>query len=171
MSGKWLFVGAFGLALVLNPYLACSNSSGDFNYSEAELKEATLGTWQGSADLDGETVEFSFVLEQASGTSKTQAISAPKPRPECMSRSFVKPAGACWATTTMPVIGTLTSVNPALNGAFDGEVEAGKDLGPVTLSLRLEDGKQLSGAIEKQSLSDGRITSKVQIGTFSLLRP
>ena len=35
------------------------------------------------------------------------------------------------------------TVNPALNGAVDGEVHAGKDLGPVDLSLRLEDGKQL----------------------------
>ena len=171
MSQRWLLLAAFGLALMANPYLACSHSNGDFNYSESDLKEATLGTWQGSADVDGETVEFSLVLEQASAPAKTQSVAAPKVQPECISRSFVKPAGACWVTTTMPVIGTLTSVNPALNGAFDGEVAAGKDLSPANLSLRLEDGKQLSGAIEKQSLNDGRITSKVQIGTFSLTRP
>jgi hypothetical protein len=171
MSKKWLLLGVLGLALVVNPYLACSSSSEEFSYSESDLKAATLGTWLGTADIDGETVEFSLVLEQASAKSKTQSLSAPKAQPQCSSRSFVKPAAACYVTSSMPVMGTLTSVNPALNGAVDGEVYAGKDLTPTDLSLRLEDGKQFSGMIEKQTLSDGSITSKVQLGTFSLSRP
>jgi hypothetical protein len=172
MSKKWLLLGVFGLALVANPYLACSNSNEtEFSYSEADMKDAVLGTWQGTAEMDGETVEFSLVLEQASTKSKTQGLSAPKAQPQCTSRSFVKPAGACYVTSSMTLMGTLTSVNPALNGAVDGEVYAGKDLGPADLSLRLEDGKQLAGVIEKQALSDGSITSKVQLGTFALTRP
>jgi len=112
------------------------------------------------------------VLEQASNKSKTQSLSAPKVQPQCTSRSFVKPAGACFVSSSMPLSGTLTSVNPALNGVVDGEVSVeGRDLVRAHLALRLEDGKQLSGAIEKQSLSDGAITSTLQVGTFSLSRP
>jgi hypothetical protein len=168
---KWLLMGVFGLALVVNPYLGCSSNGQDFSYSEADLKDATLGTWQGSAEIDGEQVEFSLVLEQASAKSKTQSLSAPKVQPQCATRSFVKPAGACASLSEMPVVGTLTSVNPELNGAVDGVVHAYQNLSPADLSLRLEDGKQLTGMVEKQSLSDGRITSKVELGTFSLSRP
>lgn len=172
MNRKWLLFGIFGLALVINPYLACSSNEDGFSFSESDLKAAVLGTWQGTAELDGETVEFALVLEQASAKSKAQSLSAPKVQPQCGARSFVKPAGACISSTTMPVSGTLTSVNPALNGVVDGEVNIlGNLLSLAELALRLEDGTVLSGAIEQQSLSDGSITSKVQLGTFSLSRP
>lgn len=172
MSKKWLLLGVFGLALVVNPYLACSSNEDGFSFSESDLKAAVLGTWQGTADLDGETVEFSLVLDQASAKSKTQNLSGPKVQPQCGARSFVKPAGACTSNTTMPVSGTLTSVNPALNGGVDGEVNiSGNILSLAELALRLEDGTVLSGAIEKQSISDGLVSKSRQIGTFSLTRP
>jgi hypothetical protein len=172
MSKHWLVLAVFGLALVVNPYLACSNSNeSDFSYSEADMKDAVLGAWQGTADVDGETVEFSLLLEQASAESKTQSISAPKVQPQCSSRSFVKPAGACIALSQMPLVGSLTSVNPALNGAVDGDVMAFKDLDHVELSLRLEDGAQLAGTLEKETVADGRILRPQQVGTFSLSRP
>jgi hypothetical protein len=170
MSKKWLLLGVFGLALVVNPYLACSSNEDGFAFSESDLKAAVLGTWQGTADIDGETVEFSLVLDQAS--AKSQTLSAPKVQPQCGARSFVKPAGACTSSTTMPVSGTLISVNPALNGAVDGEVNIlGNLLTAVDLSLRLEDGTVLSGAIENQSISEGLVSKSRQIGTFSLSRP
>jgi hypothetical protein len=172
MTKKWLVLSAFGLALLVNPYLACSNSNeNEFSYSEADMKDAVLGTWQGTADIDGETLEFSLVLEQASAKSKTQSVSAPKVQPQCSSRSFVKPAAACEALSQMPIVGTLTSVNPALNGAVDGDVLAYQNLDRVELSLRLEDGTQLSGMLETQALADGRILKPEQVGTFSLSRP
>jgi hypothetical protein len=172
MNKKWLLFGAFGLALVVNPYLACSSNEDGFAFSESDLKAAVLGAWQGTADLDGETVEFSLVLEQASAKSKTQSLSPPKVQPQCGVRSFVKPAGACSSSTTMPVSGTLTSVHPALNGVVDGEVNIlGNLLTVVDLSLRLEDGTVLGGAIENQAISDGLVSKSRQIGTFSLSRP
>ena len=174
MSKKWLLLGVFGVALVINPYLACSSSNEEeFSFSESDLKDAVLGTWQGTADIAGETVAFSLVLEQASAKSKTQSLSAPEVQPQCGSRSFVKPAGACIAATTMPLSGTLTSVNPALNGVVDGEVNIlGNDLRAADLVLRLEDGTQLNGVIEKQAISDGLVVgSQQELGTFSLTRP
>jgi len=172
MLKNLVVLGSFGLALLMNPYLACSNSrESEFSYSEADMKGAVLGAWQGAADIDGESVEFSLVLEQASAKSKTQTIRAPQAQPQCSSRSFVKPAGACFVTSRMPLSGTLTSVNPALNGVVEGEVWSGIDLDPAQLSLRLEDGTQLDGEVKGQALSDGSISKKEQVGTFSLSRP
>lgn len=173
MIGKrWLLLGAFGVALVVNPYLACSSNEGesDFNYSEDEMKRAVLGTWQGSAVLDGETIPFSLVLEQATSRSKTQGVGAPGVHPQCASRSFVKPAAACASITSMPVIGTLTSVNPELNGAVDGTFMAGRNLGAVNLDLRVDGGAVLTGIVEGDALSDGRLQSDTA-GSFSLQRP
>ncbi len=173
MNGKkWLLLGVFGLALVVNPYLGCSHSGeSDFTYAESDMKDAVLGTWQGSAEIDGETVPFSLVLEQASGKSKTQSISAPKVQPQCGSRSFVKAAAACLSLSDMPVIGTLSSENPAFNGAVEGHVQAFRTLAAAPLTLQLEDGKVLSGTIEKQALSEGRIAATAEVGTFSMARP
>jgi hypothetical protein len=171
MTKKWLLLGVFGLAFVMNPYLACSNAGeSEFSYSEADMKEAALGSWEGSAEIDGESVDFSLLLEQASAKSKTQSVSAPKVQPQCASRSFVKPAGACLTMSELLVVGTLTSVNPALNGPVDGSVVAYKDLGPAELTLHLENGTRLEGRIEKQSLSEGQISAQ-QSGPFSLSRP
>jgi hypothetical protein len=171
MNKKWLLLGVFGLALVVNPYLACSSKEDDFDYTESEMKQAVLGEWVGTAELDGESADFTLSLQQASAKSKTQSVSAPKAQPQCGSRSFVKPAAACFSTSSMPIVGTITSVNPALNGVVDGEVWAGASLDPANFSIRLEDGKQLSGMLKQGTLSDGTINDKVTIGEFSLTRP
>ncbi len=170
MKGKkWLLLGVFGGALVVNPYLACSHSGeSDFTYAEADMKDAMLGTWQGNAEVDGESVAFSLVLEQASRKSKS--IAAPKLQPQCGSRSFVKPAAACVSLSDMPVIGTLSSENPAFDGAVEGHLQAFRTLDAATLSLSLQDGKVLSGNIEKKALSDGQISAAAQVGTFSMAR-
>ena len=49
MSKRWLVFGGLGLALLVTPYLACSGheASADGGYSEADVKAAVLGTWQG----------------------------------------------------------------------------------------------------------------------------
>jgi hypothetical protein len=163
-----LVLGGFGLALVVNPYLACSSDAqSDFNYSEDEMKQAVLGSWQGTAELGGETIPFSLVLEQASSKSKTQSLGV---REQCASRSFVKPAGACASLTTMPVIGTLTSVSPELNGAVDGTLRAGRNLSSVSIELSLDGGATLTGVVDGDAVSDGRLSASSS-GSFSLQRP
>lgn len=171
IAKRWLLLGVFGVALVVNPYLGCDRAGeSDFTYAEADMRDAVLGTWQGSADIDGESVPFSLVLDQASGKSKTQGGVAPKVQPPCGTRSFVKPAAACLSSTDMPVVGTLSSENPALDGAVDGHAQAFRTLDSVTLTLSLQDGKVLTGAIEKQALSEGRVTAAAPLGTFSMAR-
>lgn len=173
MSGKkWLLLGLFGVALLANPYLACSSgeSQSDFTYSEPEMKSVVLGSWQGSAQLDGETVPFSLVLEQASVKSKPQSVTAPPLESQCGSRSFVKPAAACISSTGMPLVGALSSINPALDGPVDGTATAYRTLDSVRLELRLESGTVLYGTLEDEALTDGQLGPS-QSGSFSLQRP
>jgi hypothetical protein len=171
MQKKWLLLGAFGVALVINPYLACSSSSEDeFRYSESEMKSAVLGEWEGTASLNGESVAFSLTLEQASNESKTQ--SAPRVTPQCGTRSFVKPAAACVSMSEMPLAGTITSEHPELNGTVEGGAHAYLNLDPTEIDLVLESGLTLSGSIRSGALKDGSInTREGSAGTFSLSRP
>jgi hypothetical protein len=173
MNGKWLVLGVFSVALVINPYLACSSSSDDeFEYTEEQMKSAVLGTWEGTAELEGESVTFSLVLEQASAKSQTQSVKAPSVKPQCSSRSFVKSAAACVSMTEMPLIGTITSTNPELNGVVEGGAHAYLNLDPTDLDLVLENGNTLSGILKGDALSEGRIyTSAGEVGSFALNRP
>ena len=174
MRNNWLILGVFGVALIVNPYLACSHSSesgSDFQYSEDDMKSAVLGSWQGTAELDGVTTPFSLSLEQGSYASRTQSVAAPSVRPQCNSRSFVKPAGACSSESRMPLVGTLSSENPQLNGALDGDVFALRTLDAVYLSLRLETGVELVGTIKARAVKEGVLGDAGATGAFSMSRP
>jgi hypothetical protein len=135
------------------------------------MKAAILGDWEGTADLDDESVPFTLTLEQASAKSKTQSVSPPTVKPQCGSRSFVKPAAACTSESVMPLVGSITSSNPALNGVVTGELSASRILDKAGLRLQLEDGRTLNGTLSDGEVSDGRIFAAAQIGTFSLSRP
>jgi hypothetical protein len=164
-------MAALGLAIVVNPYLACSESSeSDFTYSEADMKGALLGAWEGTADLDGVTTPFSLSLEQGPDKTNARIVSAPHAQPQSGARSFVKPAAACVAETTMPLVGVLSSENPSLDGPVDGDFVAYRTLDVVELHLALE-GVVLVGTIKHQALSEGSIESTPQSGSFSLWRP
>jgi hypothetical protein len=176
MGKNWSLGAIFGVALVINPYLACSQSNEgggdrDFKYSEQDMKLAVLGSWQGTAELDGVTTSFSLTLEQAGLESTTQGVAAPQLRPQCSSRSFVKPVGACTSESTMPLIGTISSENPELDGALDGDASAFLVLDRVYLSLRLETGVELVGTIRDQGVNEGSLGEANRRGAFSLSRP
>lgn len=171
MMKRWMIWGVFGVALVVNPYLGCSSSEQDFTYSEQDMKAAILGEWQGTGELDGEAVAFTLTLEQASAQSKTQSVAAPGVKPQCGTRSFVKPAAACTSESVMPLVGTITSSNPTLNGSIAGELVASRKLDSAGLRLQLEDGKTLNGTLEGDELDDGYIFAAAQVGSFSLARP
>jgi hypothetical protein len=144
LTRNQLLFGAVGLALLVTPYLACSSSSDSAPTSEsAEAQQARLlGTWQGTAELDGETIPFSLTLDRQTRQLSTERVA---------------------------VLGTIASENPNFDGAVDGNVGS-SDKG-VTLSLRLADGKVLLGTLEGEAISDGRIVSAAQFGTFGLTRP
>jgi hypothetical protein len=163
----------FGLALVINPNLACSSSEDEeeFSYSEQDMKAAVLGDWVGTAELEGESYPVSLTLVQASSGSRTQSISAPVIRPQCAQRSFVKAAGACASLSTMPLGGTIASENPTLNGDVTGDAMAGLNLISVGLHLQIADGHDLTGRVADEALGDGEIYAEGKVGTFTLARP
>ena len=163
----------FGLAFLANPALfACSSEDEeDFTYSEADMKAAVLGEWQGTAQLEGESVAFTLSLQQASAKSGTQSVSAPPFQPQCGSRSFVKPAAACASISTMPLVGTISSENTRLNGSIEGEAIASRILNPSQLHLELADGTWLDGSLKDQAIAEGDITANGVIGSFTLARP
>ena len=99
MNGRsWQLLGFLALALS-----ACSHESEpDFTYTNGDMNQALLGTWQGTAQLEGESVPFSLSLEQATGKARTETRSR----------------------RALPVVGSLTSENPAFNGAVDGSFTA-----------------------------------------------
>ncbi len=168
---NWSILTVFGVALVANPYLACSSNEQDFTYSEQDMKSAMLGDWEGTADLDGESVSFTLTLEQASSKSTTQSVKAPTLKPQCGSRSFVKPAAACESVSNMPLLGTLASANPTLNGPVTGYLIASRILEGAELTLDLEGGAQLSGHLKSEAVSDGIIRNPSEAGSFALSRP
>ena len=146
MNRRWLILGAAGCALSLLPYLACSSREGsaDASRSTADLSAVVLGTWQGSAEIDGETVPFSLVLQPAARQAS--------------------------AARSLSLIGALTSENPDLNGAIDGVVSVEVDGDRIDAALRLDDGKVLSGRVEASVIADGRIHDKAPVGSFSMSR-
>jgi hypothetical protein len=143
---KWLLLSAAGLALVVTPYLACSSSESEnvASFSEADADAKLLGTWQGTAEIEGESIPFSLMLERAPWQRLTPGHLA--------------------------VAGTLTSEHPALNGTVDGAFDSHGDHAAL-LALRLDNGKTLHGTLEGDALSDGRIDNTAHAGTFGLTRP
>jgi len=89
----WLFCG---LTFLLNPQLACSDESSeeDFDYTEQEMQAAVLGEWAGVADLQGELHSFTLVLKQASSSSETQGVAAPKNQ-AAMRLTVLREASGC----------------------------------------------------------------------------
>lgn len=142
-----LLLGALGLALLVTPYLACSSSDQGADSAESveELRNKLVGTWQGTAEIDNETIPFSLSLDQRRAT-----ISTPE---------------------RLGVAGSLTSENPSFDGAVDGYFGIDAANHRVTLSLRLDDGKTLLGTVEGETLTDGRIENVARSGTFALARP
>ncbi len=171
MKNAWLFIGVFGVGLVVNPYLGCSSDDPDFNYTEQDMQAAVLGDWEGMADIDGISVPFTLTLEQASAKTGTQRAAPPGVTPQCSSRSFVKPAAACVSTSSMPLSGVITSSHGSFDGPVVGALRAYRDLEPAELELTLEDGRELRGSLKSERIREGTIWETRQVGSFSLARP
>jgi hypothetical protein len=135
------------------------------------MQAAVLGRWQGTAELEGETVTFTLSLQQASATTSPQGAVPPPLEPQCGSRSFVTPAAACLSISTMALVGTLTSEHPKITGAVAGRALAYRNVNPTELELELEDGTTLEGMVDHQALAGGTIAGGDVSGRFDLARP
>lgn len=145
--------------------LACSGRRDPA--ADAERARASLlGTWQGTAEIAGESLPISLVLEPAPARrgvgTDSRAPSGARPA-----------AGAMVAPGEVAVIGSLTSENPELNGSLDGSLDVGDGLASVRVSLRVDAGITLNGFLQTDALNDGRVEGgdADHSGTFSLFRP
>lgn len=133
-------VGMIGFltALFVNPSVACSSSNGDgdqWTYGEKDMEQAVVGTYSGIVQRDGGSETVTLTITRA---AITPASAAAELRPLCGSRTFfVKPAGACVSTSTMPVVADLTSTDTAIPAAhFTGTFTAFHTLdGNLELSI------------------------------------
>jgi len=136
MLKKFAWTGVFVTALVVNPNLACSSdpdadSDSDFDYGEAEMEQGVVGTYSGTAEGSDEAITLVVRRAPASrGSSGAASL-----RPQCGSRSFVAPAGACISMSAMAVEGELTSSAGTFDATLTGTFLAYRTLDSANLSL------------------------------------
>ena len=122
----------FVTAFVVNPNLACSSDpDGDFDYGEAEMEQGVVGTYSGTAEGSDEAI----ILVVRRAPAPRGANGATSLRPQCGSRSFVAPAGACDSASSMAVEGELTSSEGTFDTALKGEFLANRTLESANLHL------------------------------------
>lgn len=163
------------LVYVVNPaYLVgCGGSADsgeeDFAFGESELVRAGTGTWSGTATINGQVQAFTLTLEQASD-AQGQALRTVG-QGLCGSRSFVRPAAACIAVSTLPVVGTLTlgQEQEAVRGALrvygatfeQGELSIRRP-GEVSMSIQLDP--------QGRPLGEGAVSGEGLSGTWTMQR-
>lgn len=174
MKKKLAMGTLFVVAFLVNPQLiGCSSDAEDFTYSEADMRDTVVGEWQGTAELEGESIPFTLTLKQAPRTPAAHDQVAPPIRPQCGSRTFVQPAAACMSMSTMALAGTLTSDSPRLSGAVTGSAMAYRTLDSTELELELSDALRFNGNVARQTVADGGLFGDggAALGSFTLTRP
>ena len=130
---RFLASSVIGLAaLTLNPMIACQSEE-EFTFGEAEMRNAATGSYSGTVQSTGDTLELT--LEQ--GVSNAPISAQGYRRVQCGSRSFVQPAAACATSTTMEIEAHITSSHPSILARdLEGTFEIyGFDLDHGSLSL------------------------------------
>jgi len=136
MLRKFAWTGVFVTAFVVNPNLACSSDpdgdfDGEFDYGEAEMEQGVVGTYSGTAEGSDEAI--TLVVRRAPAPRGSNG--ATSLRPQCGSRSFVAPAGACISMSSMALEGELTSSAGTFDATLTGTFEAYRTLDSANLSL------------------------------------
>lgn len=142
-----LYAGVFVTAFLINPMLLSGCRRG-FDFGEAEVvalvDRAAKGGPYRLSSREGD-VEVSFEISQAVGEDKTSAApraGVVRSALACGHRTFLRSAGACLDTTTVPVQGTMTVKTVAGRTLLDrvpatGALEVhGTRLSSASLSLK-----------------------------------
>jgi hypothetical protein len=116
MKSRHLLVWVLGFTVfAMNPALACYSSGIDeFEYGEAEMMAAVEGTWQVTFARPEETSAITFRVER--GTALNGALAAPFGlTPQCETRTFTRPAGACSPTSQLALTANIVDAAPPLD--------------------------------------------------------
>lgn len=154
---------AFVVGFAVNPALltGCGLLRPSFSYGEAELLAVIDNANRGGPyryQKDGVTYEVSFTVSQAATAPRKRAELLPSTAwiteaHACSERTFVRGAGACLDTSTVPVEGTMQVKRLGPGGArvvgsvpVSGKLHAiGTTLGRADLSLKATSGTAAVG--------------------------
>jgi hypothetical protein len=149
----------FTLAFAINPNLGCGTTdsgSTQWQYDEADMEAAVVGTFSGTAGTDAASDSVVLTIQRSavpSGASPSSVGSAGL-RVQCASRTFfVKTAGACISTSTMPVDGDLAMVG----------------LASVHLTGQFTAYDTLAGTLQLSNGGGARLSATYQDGQFSAI--
>jgi hypothetical protein len=104
----------------VNPAVGCSSSpDAEFEYGEAEMLAAVQGTWQLTFERPEGTSTVTFSVER--GAASNGALAAPPGfTPQCVTRTFTRPAAACSPSSDLALAATVIEAQPSLEAA-DGK--------------------------------------------------
>jgi hypothetical protein len=108
-------------AFAVNPAVSCSSApEAEFEYGEAEMVAAVQGTWQLMFERPEGTSSVTFRVER--GASANGALGSPSFTPQCVTRTFTRPAAACSPSSRLSLAATVIDAQPSLDTA-DGKGE------------------------------------------------
>lgn len=119
-------LAAAALAAVVNPaVVGCGDADSgkqEWGYTAQDMEAAVVGQYVGQ--VDGKNVSVRISRPQAAASSAAPELRGLHDRTlQCGSRSFVRPAGACIATSTMDLDAEVASEASALApGSFQGNL-------------------------------------------------
>jgi hypothetical protein len=106
--------------LIINPGFACgpSDPADNFEYGETEMVAAVEGTWRLTISRPEGPSVITFSLEK--GPAPTAApsgafVSPPGVTPQCGSRTFMRPAAACFSMSSLALAANVVEAEPAID--------------------------------------------------------
>jgi hypothetical protein len=122
MHLRYPLLGILGFtALIINPAVGCGGgiAPDEYTYGETEMVTAVQGTWRVTFSRPEGPSVVTFTMEK--GAAPTGGLAAPPGvEPQCGTRTFVRPAAACIATSQLALLATVVEAEPPLD-VTDGQ--------------------------------------------------
>jgi len=115
-------IGILGFTvLIINPAVGCGGSSrialDEYTFDETEMVRAVQGTWRVTfLRPEGPSV-ITFTMDKgAAPNASSNGLTAPPGlTPQCGTRTFVRPAAACVATSQLALAAVVVEAEPQLD--------------------------------------------------------
>jgi hypothetical protein len=151
MKSQHPLIFVLGLvAFAMNPALACSSADEpEFDYGEPQMASAVEGLWNVTFTRPGPEGATTVTLRIEKGTARG-ALPASAIEPQCGTRTFMRPAGACSPGSQLMLVAAVVDTNqpldlPAGKGSFN--VPSLK-FGPGWLALTFDEQLKVNSRID-----------------------
>jgi hypothetical protein len=109
-------------ALIINPAVGCGGriAPDEYTYGETEMLTAVQGTWRVTFSRPEGPSVVTFTMDKGaapSASSNGAPAAAPGLAPQCGTRTFVRPAAACIATSQLALAAVVVEAEPPLDVA------------------------------------------------------